>query len=59
MWDLMRVIPCCAVTGQAAGTAAALCEDMTALDVAKLQKVLQNNGVVLHQRELPKKETEV
>ena len=24
MWDIMRVIPCCAVTGQAAGTAAAL-----------------------------------
>ncbi len=25
MWDVTRVIPCCAVTGQAAGTAAALC----------------------------------
>jgi hypothetical protein len=24
LWDVMRVIPCCAVTGQAAGTAAAM-----------------------------------
>ncbi len=59
MWDLMRVIPCCAVTGQAAGTAAALAENFTALDVARLQKILQNNGVVLHERELPKQEKEV
>lgn len=56
MWDLMRVIPCCAVTGQAAGTAAALSEDFTALDVAHLQKVLQENGVILHENELPKQE---
>ncbi|MBQ8909759.1 MAG: FAD-dependent oxidoreductase, partial [Oscillospiraceae bacterium] len=56
MWDLMRVIPCCAVTGQAAGTAAALGEDFTALDVAHLQKILQENGVILHEQELPKQE---
>lgn len=28
MWDIMRVIPCCAVTGQAAGTAAAMTDDI-------------------------------
>lgn len=52
MWDIMRVIPCCAVTGQAAGTAAALTDDFSALDVEKLQKVLAENGVVLHESEI-------
>lgn len=52
MWDIMRVIPCCAVTGQAAGTAAAMTDDFTTLDVKKLQKALQENGVVLHEKEL-------
>lgn len=52
MWDIMRVIPCCAVTGQAAGTAAALTEDLSTLDIRKLQDTLQKNGVVLHEREL-------
>lgn len=52
LWDVMRVIPCCAVTGQAAGTAAAITDDFAALDVAKLQKLLQENGVVLHESEL-------
>ncbi len=52
MWNLMRVIPCCAVTGQAAGTAAALTDDFTTLDVKELQKILKENGVVLHERDL-------
>lgn len=52
MWDIMRVIPCCSVTGQAAGTAAALTDDFAALDVCELQMVLKNNGVVLHENEL-------
>ena len=52
MWDIMRVIPCCAVTGQAAGTAAAMTDDFTALDVKKLQKILEENGVVLHENQL-------
>ena len=52
MWDVMRVIPCCAVTGQAAGTAAALSEDFSTLDVKELQAVLQNRGVVLHESEI-------
>ena len=49
MWDVMRVIPCCAVTGQAAGTAAAMTDDFAALDVAALQDQLEQQGVVLHE----------
>lgn len=52
LWDLMRVIPCCAVTGQAAGTAAAMCDDFGALEVARLQAKLVENGVVLHEKDL-------
>ena len=52
LWDVMRVIPCCAVTGEAAGLAAALCNDFPSLDVALLQARLRENGVVLHEREL-------
>lgn len=49
MWDIMRVIPCCAVTGQAAGTAAAMTDDFSTLDVSKLQSKLKQNGVALHE----------
>jgi hypothetical protein len=52
MWDIMRVIPCCAVTGQAAGTAAAMTNDFPALDIRLLQEQLQSDGVVLHERDL-------
>ena len=52
MWDIMRVIPCCAVTGQAAGTAAAMTNDFAALDVFQLQSQLQRDGVVLHESEI-------
>lgn len=52
LWDVMRVIPCCAVTGEAAGTAAAMTDDFTALDVRTLQTVLIKNGVVLHEADL-------
>lgn len=52
LWDVMRVIPCCAVTGQAAGTAAAMTDDFTTLDVAALQQKLTENGVVLHEKDL-------
>lgn len=48
MWDILRVIPCCAVTGEAAGTAAALSEDFNNLDIKELQKELVKNGVRLH-----------
>lgn len=52
MWDIMRVIPCCAVTGQAAGTAAAMTDDFTKLDIKKLQETLEADGVVLHENQL-------
>ncbi len=52
MWDIMRVIPCCAVTGQAAGTAAAMTDDFSGLEVAALQAVLRSSGMLLHESEL-------
>ncbi len=52
MWDIARVIPCCAVTGQAAGTALAVCSDLTKIDIVKLQQTLKQNGVVLHEKDL-------
>ena len=48
MWDITRVIPDCVVTGEAAGTAAAMSDDFGAMDVKILQKKLQENGVRLH-----------
>lgn len=52
LWDVMRVIPCCVITGQAAGTASALTDDFSTLDIKKLQKVLVDNGVKLHEFDL-------
>jgi len=52
MWDIMRVIPCCAVTGQAAGTAAAMTDDFSKLNVKELQDVLKSSGVILHEKEI-------
>lgn len=52
MWDIMRVIPCCAVTGQAAGTAAAISDDFSKLNINELQSILKSNGVVLHEKDL-------
>jgi hypothetical protein len=48
MWDISRVIPPCAVTGEAAGTAASLTSDFPNLDVKKLQDRLTAQGVKLH-----------
>lgn len=52
LWDVMRVIPCCAVTGQAAGTAAAMTDDFPGLDVRQLQDALRSSGVVIHEKDL-------
>ena len=52
MWDITRVIPAAAVTGQAAGTMLALSEDVTQLNVSRLQERLQENGVKLHMSEV-------
>jgi hypothetical protein len=48
MWDITRVIPPCAVTGEAAGTAAAMTDDFAALSVTALQAQLEKQGVKLH-----------
>ena len=47
MWDVTRVIPVCAVTGEAAGVAAALTDDFGTLNVSVLQKKLTEGGVKL------------
>ncbi len=47
MWDITRVIPVCAVTGEAAGTAAAMCDDFANIDIKELQKKLVDAGVKL------------
>ena len=48
MWDISRVIPPCAVMGQAVGTAAALFGDFATADVPTLQNALVADGVLLH-----------
>jgi hypothetical protein len=48
MWEVTRVIPPCAVTGEAAGTAASLGSDFPALDVEALQERLRAQKVRLH-----------
>lgn len=51
-WEIMRFIPACVLTGQAAGTAAALAIQEQAMvqniDIAALQKQLENDGVIVH-----------
>ncbi|GHV43258.1 hypothetical protein AGMMS49546_24310 [Spirochaetia bacterium] len=62
MWDISRVIPPCAVTGQAAGTAAALALqgqkeagggiDFFQLAAAELQQKLSADGVLIHLKDI-------
>ncbi|MBO5210635.1 MAG: FAD-dependent oxidoreductase [Clostridia bacterium] len=52
MWDIMRVIPCCAVTGEAAGVAASITDDFSKIDIKRLQEILKHNGVILHEKDL-------
>lgn len=47
MWDITRVIPCCAVTGEAAGTAAAISDDFKNINIKQFQSILTKNGVAL------------
>ncbi|MFO7917315.1 MAG: FAD-dependent oxidoreductase [Anaerolineae bacterium] len=54
-WDITRVIPTCAVTGQAAGTAAALASCMASpsfadMEIETLQAHLRQQGVPLKKR---------
>ena len=53
MWDITRVIPTCAVTGEAAGAAASLlvhaqASSFQSVDVTNLQRLLHKNGVLVH-----------
>lgn len=54
-WEMMRLIPACAFTGEAAGTAAALAidrgETAQELNVTELQRVLEKGGVTIHMTE--------
>lgn len=55
-WDVVRVIPVCAMTGQAAGAAAAQIAftgiPAKALPISDLQKELQAQGVKLHRSDI-------
>ena len=50
-WEVTRVIPACTLTGQAGGTAVAIClkHGVSAqdIDVKELQKTLAEDGVVI------------
>ena len=52
MWDVTRVIPVCAVSGEAVGTAAALGQNFDDIDVSVLQNKLRQNGVKIHSSEV-------
>ena len=52
LWNITRVIPVCAVSGEAAGTACALFEDFTTADISKLQSALKSKGVKIHLDEI-------
>ena len=46
-WDVTRVIPVCAVSGEAAGVAAANTSDFAKYPVKELRKKLSARGVIL------------
>lgn len=52
LWDMTRVIPSCAITGEAAGIAAAMFTDFHKADVKKIQDELVNRGIKLHVEEV-------
>lgn len=51
-WQITRVIPSCAISGQAAGTAAAMCAKeniaVNELDITKLQNQLEKDKILLN-----------
>ncbi|MEK6645711.1 MAG: FAD-dependent oxidoreductase [Candidatus Firestonebacteria bacterium] len=53
-WDITRAIPTCAVTGEAAGTAAAILssnnENFSDINVEKLQNQLKKQGVIINRK---------
>jgi hypothetical protein len=48
MWDITRVIPVCAVSGEAAGVAAALCSDISQVNIKEVRACLMDRGVLLN-----------
>ena len=52
MWDISRVIPSCAVTGEAAGIAAAMSIEDNTFGIYELQRKLKANHVVIHENDL-------
>lgn len=48
MWDITRVIPVCAVSGEAAGVLAAVTSDFSNINVCDIQTVLSKRNVPLH-----------
>lgn len=53
-WDIMRVIPCCAITGEAAGIAAAMTDDFSKIEIKKLQSEIKKRNGVIHEKDLQK-----
>ncbi|MBQ6846791.1 MAG: FAD-dependent oxidoreductase [Oscillospiraceae bacterium] len=52
MWDVTRVIPVCAVTGEAAGVGASMTDDFANIDIFLLQKRLREKGVKISKAEI-------
>lgn len=52
MWDITRVIPTAAVTGQAAGLMLAVNDDTSKLQIEELQQALRRQKVKLHLEEV-------
>ncbi len=52
MWDITRAIPCCAVSGEAAGLAASMFVDNKNVDIKLLQSKLKKNGQKLFIEEI-------
>jgi len=52
MWEIARVIPVCAVSGEAAGLAASMSDDFAEIDIKVLQEKLKSRGVVLSEKDL-------
>ncbi|HJA93632.1 MAG TPA: FAD-dependent oxidoreductase [Candidatus Eisenbergiella merdipullorum] len=52
MWDITRVIPAAAVTGQAAGVMLAISSDTAKLSASAVQQELRRQGVRLHLDEI-------
>ena len=55
-WEVTRVIPVAAMTGEAAGLAAALATesdlDVNEVDIGVLQNRLRENGVIIHEKDI-------